>query len=46
MPLPSTSVHTQLYEAMLQLGMREMDNSAVLGVYETLTGDRLRESST
>jgi 2-hydroxy-3-oxopropionate reductase len=46
MPLPATSVHTQLYEAMLQLGMREMDNSAVLGVYETLTGDRLRESST
>ncbi len=45
MPLPATSVHTQLYEAMLQLGMGELDNSAVLGVYETLTGDRLQESS-
>jgi 2-hydroxy-3-oxopropionate reductase len=45
MPLPATSVHTQLYEAMLQLGMRELDNSAVLAVYETLTGDRLQETS-
>jgi len=45
MPLPATSLHTQLYEAMLQLGMRELDNSAVLGVYETLIGERLREGS-
>jgi 2-hydroxy-3-oxopropionate reductase len=45
MPLPSTSVHAQLYEAMLQLGMRELDNSAVLGVYETLVGERLLENA-
>jgi 2-hydroxy-3-oxopropionate reductase len=45
MPLPATSVHTQLYEAMLQLGMRALDNSAVLGVYETLTGERLHEEA-
>jgi 2-hydroxy-3-oxopropionate reductase len=45
MPLPATSVHTQLYEAMLQLGMRELDNSAVLGVYETLTGERLHQET-
>lgn len=45
MPLPATSVHTQLYEAMLQLGMRELDNSAVLGVYEKLIGERLLEDT-
>jgi 2-hydroxy-3-oxopropionate reductase len=42
MPLPSASVHTQLFEAMLQLGMRDLDNSAVLAVYEALTGEELR----
>ncbi len=46
MPLPSTAMHTQLYEAMLQLGMRELDNSAVIAVYETLTGDNLKLAST
>ncbi|MGD8812872.1 MAG: NAD(P)-binding domain-containing protein [Anaerolineales bacterium] len=39
MPLPSTAVHTQLYESMLQLGMRDLDNSAVLAVYEKLIGE-------
>jgi 2-hydroxy-3-oxopropionate reductase len=45
MPLPSAAVHTQLYEAMLQLGMRDLDNSAVLAVYEALTGDKLQEKA-
>jgi hypothetical protein len=27
---------------MLQLGMRDLDNSAVLAVYEALTGEELR----
>ncbi len=44
MPLPSTSVHTQLFEAMLQMGMRELDNSAVIGVLEVLAGEQLRAS--
>ena len=43
MPLPASSVNMQLYEAMLQLGMGELDNSAVLGVLEALSGERLRE---
>jgi len=46
MPLPSASLHTQLYEAMLQLDMRELDNSAVLAVYENLTGEKLQEKPT
>ena len=36
MPLPAASNHTQLYQAMLQLGMKDLDNSAVIGVLETM----------
>ena len=46
MPLPSAALHTQLYEAMLQLDMRELDNSAVLAVYENLIGEKLQEKHT
>ena len=35
-PLPSVGIHTQLYSAMLQMGMRDLDNSAVIGVLENL----------
>lgn len=42
MPLPATSTSMQLFEAMLQLGMRELDNSAVIGVLEALAGEQLR----
>jgi len=42
MPLPAAAGHMQLYEAMLQLGMRDLDNSAVLGVLETLVGEELQ----
>lgn len=35
-PMPSTSVNTQLFNAMLEMGMRELDNSAVVGVIESL----------
>lgn len=40
-PLPATAVNMQLYEAMLQMGMRELDNSAVLGVIEHLAAEKL-----
>ena len=36
--LPSTAVNTQLFNAMLEMGMRELDNSAVIGVIEKLAG--------
>jgi 2-hydroxy-3-oxopropionate reductase len=42
-PLPSTAVHAQLFEAMLQMGLGELDNSAVLGVIETLANTKLLE---
>lgn len=42
-PLPMTAVVMQLYTAMLEMGMREQDNSAVVGVYESLTGVKLSE---
>jgi 2-hydroxy-3-oxopropionate reductase len=43
-PLPMSAVNLQLYEAMLQSGMRDLDNSAVIGVYELLAGASLDES--
>ncbi|HTY63373.1 MAG TPA: NAD(P)-binding domain-containing protein [Acidobacteriota bacterium] len=42
-PLPSTATNTQLFQAMLQMNMAELDNSAVIGVIETLAGTKLRE---
>jgi 2-hydroxy-3-oxopropionate reductase len=40
-PLPSAAVHAQLFNAMLQLGMGDLDNSAVLGIIEKLAGQEL-----
>jgi len=40
-PLPSTAVAAQLFNAMLAMDMGELDNSAVLGVLETLAGTTL-----
>lgn len=37
-PLPSAAVDAQLYNAMLQLDMGGLDNSAVIGVIERLAG--------
>jgi 2-hydroxy-3-oxopropionate reductase len=42
-PLPSAAVDSQLYNAMLQLDMANLDNSAVLGVIELLSNVRLLE---
>jgi 2-hydroxy-3-oxopropionate reductase len=42
-PLPATAVSAQLFNAMLAMGMAEMDNSAVIGVIESLAGIRLLE---
>jgi len=39
--LPATSIIAQLFNAMLQMGMGELDNSAVIGVIEALSGTRL-----
>jgi 2-hydroxy-3-oxopropionate reductase len=44
LPLPGTAVNHQLFRAMLQMGMGDLDNSAVIGVLEVLAGDTLRRS--
>jgi 2-hydroxy-3-oxopropionate reductase len=36
--LSSSAINTQLFNAMLEMGMRELDNSAVIGVIEKLSG--------
>lgn len=43
-PLPGTAENAQLFNAMLQMGMGDLDNSAVIGVLEQLAGIKLRES--
>jgi 2-hydroxy-3-oxopropionate reductase len=43
--LPMTAVAAQLYEAMQQLGMAELDNSAVLGVLEMLSSAQVGPES-
>ncbi len=40
-PLPSAAVHAQLFNAMLEMGMGDLDNSAVLGVIEALANSNL-----
>ncbi len=42
-PLPVTAVILQLYAAMLEQGNRELDNSAIISVYESLAGIHLDE---
>lgn len=40
--LPTTAVNTQLFNAMLEIGIRELDNSGVIGVIEKLSGVELQ----
>lgn len=42
-PLPSAALDYQLYRAMIEMNMAELDNSAVIGVLEVLAGVRLLE---
>ncbi len=41
-PLPSASLHSELFRAMIQTGMGDLDNSAVLGIIELLAGEKLQ----
>jgi 2-hydroxy-3-oxopropionate reductase len=43
-PLPSAAIDAQMFNAMLEMGMAELDNSAVLGVFEALAGVKLEET--
>ncbi len=40
-PLPSATENTKLFQQMIDMGMGELDNSAVLGVIEHLAGTSL-----
>lgn len=42
-PMPVTAIIQQLYTTMLQHGQHELDNSAVVGVYEQLANVKLSE---
>ena len=42
-PLPSSGLDAQLFNAMLEMGMAELDNSAVLGIIEALAGTTLMD---
>jgi 2-hydroxy-3-oxopropionate reductase len=44
-PLPAAAVHTQLFNAMLEMDMPDLDNSAIIGVMEVLAGVGLLEGS-
>jgi 2-hydroxy-3-oxopropionate reductase len=45
-PLPSAAIDAQLYNAMLEMDMAGLDNSAVVGVLEILAGIRLMTDAT
>ena len=40
-PLPGTAANTQMFSAMQELGMAELDNSAVVGISEMLANAKL-----
>ena len=44
-PLPSAALSAQLFNAMLEMGMAELDNSALVGVIEALAGTKLLENT-
>jgi len=45
MPLPATTETTALFEQMIAMGMGELDNSAVIGVLESMAGAQLLAES-
>ena len=44
-PLPASAANTQLFNAMLEMGMSELDNSAVIGVIEALANETLLDDN-
>ena len=43
-PLPATGINAQLFNALLQMDMAELDNSAVIAVIELLAGVKLAQA--
>jgi 2-hydroxy-3-oxopropionate reductase len=44
-PLPTTTENAKLYQTMIEMGMGELDNSAVLGVLERMAGVSLLDQA-
>jgi 2-hydroxy-3-oxopropionate reductase len=44
LPLPATAINTQLFAAMVAMGMGDLDNSAVIGIIEQLSGLNLLDT--
>ncbi|MGE5072806.1 MAG: NAD(P)-dependent oxidoreductase [Anaerolineae bacterium] len=44
-PLPSATENTKLFQQMIDMGMGELDNSAIVGVIEHLAGTRLLDEA-
>jgi 3-hydroxyisobutyrate dehydrogenase-like beta-hydroxyacid dehydrogenase len=44
-PLPSAAIHSQLFNAMLEIGLADNDNSAVISVLELLAGTKLHQKT-
>src|SRR5512138_838365 len=44
-PVPAATENTELFQQMIDMGMGELDNSAVLGVIEHLAGIRLLDEA-
>ena len=42
-PLPSAGIHTQLFNAMVEQGWGDLDNSAVVGMIEMLAKQKLSD---
>lgn len=42
-PLPSAAVHAQMFQAMVEQGWGDLDNSAVLGLLEQWANEHLKE---
>lgn len=40
-PLPGTAINTQLFQSMVDMGLGELDNSAIISVLESLAGVNL-----
>ena len=41
-PLPSTALNTQLFNAMVEMGLGELDNSAIIAIFEKLANLELK----
>jgi 2-hydroxy-3-oxopropionate reductase len=44
-PLPSCAIDQQLYQSMLQNNLGNLDNSAIISVFENLANEKLKTYS-